>query len=101
MQVVVLKRLAGKSVREAQFCQVLRKPVLVLGASEASPVAADRFSDGKDVKLTQLHQASAKLVPDDVSMLGKVVSWLRLYQVARNLVPADVFKSGKLVKLGH
>lgn len=51
MQVVLSNRLAGKVVREVQLVQVSRKPVKVVLASDARPVAASKSNAGKLVRL--------------------------------------------------
>lgn len=98
VQVVVLKRPAGKSVREVQPCQAPRRPVN-MSVSVAKPMAASKLSAGKAVRPVQFCQVKLKLAPDEVSIRGKAVRLEHPSQVSRKLVPAAVSIRGKAVRL--
>lgn len=102
MQVVVSKRPAGKVAREEHPYQVSRKPVYVVLASDAEPVAAAISKDGNAVKPVHPRQAREKLVPADVSSAGNVLRLLQLNQVSKKFSTEAVLGSnGKLVKPVH
>ena len=52
---------------------------------------------GKIVRLAQLNQAKAKLVPDEVLIKGKLVRLEQSTQAKAKLVPDEVLIRGKLV----
>ena len=75
--------------------------VLLNALEKSPPFILSKALAGKFVRLSQLYQANAKLVPEDVSMSGKLVRLLHSRQAKLKLVPEDVSMSGKLVRLSQ
>lgn len=95
---VLLKRLAGKVARAPEKAHAWRKPVKVLLASEARPVAASKSSTGKDVRPSLLYQARAKFCPEDVFIEGKDAIAVQSRHVSLKFVQAAVLIAGKDVR---
>ena len=62
------------------------------------PVQESKKLAGKSVRLLQLYQAEAKVVPLEVLIKGKLVRPVQLRQVCWKLVPLEVTRVGKLVR---